>query len=180
MPDARVERTRAALTAAVLKLLETRDFSAVTIGEIVEAAGIGYATFFRHYKDKEELLLDAADRLTDALLPDILPALASDDTAEAALAICRHIERNASAFQALLTAAAEPTVQRLMIEQRIAWAHGVGLPDPPGLPPDLAITHTVHAAQALLTWWLQRGRDMPAEEMAAILDRLVLSPVRKG
>ena len=180
MPDARIERTRAALTSAVLRLLGERDFAAITIADIVAAAGVGYTTFFRHYEGKEELLLDASDRLTDALLPSLLPVLQGDDTRGVALAICRHVEAHGDAFAALLSAAGEPRVQRLLVERGIARAASIGLPDPPGLPPDLAIAFAVQAVQGLLSWWLHADRRLPASEMAAIIDRLVITPVRKG
>ena len=58
--DARLLKTRAALLGTLLQLLTERSFDQVTIREITKAAGIGYATFFRHYPDKEALLHDLA------------------------------------------------------------------------------------------------------------------------
>ena len=58
--DARQVRSRSALAAALLELLEERPFDQLTIREITARAGTGYATFFRHYPDKEALLHDVA------------------------------------------------------------------------------------------------------------------------
>jgi AcrR family transcriptional regulator len=180
LPDARIARTKAALSEAVLKLAGERDFSGVTISDIVAEAGIGYATFFRHYKDKDELLLDVSDQLTDSLSPSILPALFNDDTAEASRALCRHVEANRGACRALFSASAEPQVRRRLTERAAARARTIGLPAPPGLPTDLAITYSVQALVGLLAWWLDHGPHLTEAEMAAIVDRLVMSPVRKG
>ena len=53
-------RTRAALCDALLGLIEERPFDQVTVREITRTADVGYATFFRHYPDKEALLNDLA------------------------------------------------------------------------------------------------------------------------
>ncbi|MCC6734813.1 MAG: helix-turn-helix transcriptional regulator, partial [Bauldia sp.] len=61
MVDERIRRTRAALAEAVLALASERDFAGVTVADITRRAGIGYATFFRHYPGKDELLADVAE-----------------------------------------------------------------------------------------------------------------------
>ena len=58
--DARQVRSRRALSGALLALLEDKPFDQLTIREISAKAGTGYATFFRHFPDKEALLGDVA------------------------------------------------------------------------------------------------------------------------
>ncbi len=41
---------------ALLELLERQPLEAITIREITDAAGVGYATFYRHYATKAALL----------------------------------------------------------------------------------------------------------------------------
>ena len=65
MTDPRVAKTRAALAESVLALASEKPFAEVTITEIAERAGVGYASFFRHYRDKDALLADVADTLVD-------------------------------------------------------------------------------------------------------------------
>ena len=50
--DPRIKRTRAALSSALLSLLEEKAFDQITIRDIVGRADIGYATFFRNYDSK--------------------------------------------------------------------------------------------------------------------------------
>lgn len=44
--------TKAKITSAFEKLLETKSFENITIQNIVEASGVSKATFYRHFKDK--------------------------------------------------------------------------------------------------------------------------------
>ncbi|WP_114952486.1 TetR/AcrR family transcriptional regulator [Sphingosinicella terrae] len=177
--DPRIERTRSALAAAVLELVETRDFDSVTIADIVKRAGIGYATFFRHYRDKDELLLDVAESLNRELLATMIPALRDDDTRAAALTLCHFVDEHRGICRALLGGGAERQIRRLLIERSLRWADSAGLPDPPGLPPRLAIDHSVRSMIGLLSWWLEQEPELDCVEMAVIIDRLVLTPVRK-
>jgi len=177
MTDPRVTKTRAALAEAVLSLAAEKPFADVTITEIAERAGVGYASFFRHYKDKDALLSAVADALVDDLTAIIMPAMQHDDTAAASLAICRYVADNRSISRALLAGGAETTVRRHIVSRSIAQSTIWNTP-PRELPAELLVTHSVVATLGLLTWWLDQGKDIPIETMARLVDRLVMSPVR--
>lgn len=51
----RVERTRAALIAAGQRLFSKRPVDAVTVDDIVQAAGVGKGSFYNHFVDREAL-----------------------------------------------------------------------------------------------------------------------------
>ncbi|MFE6974808.1 TetR/AcrR family transcriptional regulator [Streptomyces sp. NPDC057682] len=59
--DPRVQRTRALLRAAVLELATEREPESITIARVAERATINRATVYQHYRDRDELLLDAMD-----------------------------------------------------------------------------------------------------------------------
>ncbi|WP_339527920.1 TetR/AcrR family transcriptional regulator, partial [Pseudomonas sp. EL_65y_Pfl2_R96] len=73
--DARVTRTRSLLRDAMLALLQDGDAHSITAQRIVAQAGVGYATFFRHYPGVDTLLLDVADELMGRLVKQVAPAL---------------------------------------------------------------------------------------------------------
>jgi AcrR family transcriptional regulator len=177
MTDPRVTKTRAALAEAVLSLAAEKPFADVTIMEIAERAEVGYASFFRHYKDKDALLSAVADSLVDDLSAIIMPAMQHDDTAAAALAICRYVDENRLISRALLAGGAESTVRRHIIERSIEasslWDSAAG-----EVPAALLVTHSVVATLGLLTWWLDHGKGVPVETMGQLVDRLVMAPVR--
>lgn len=56
--DRRVQRTRQALRAALLDLIKVKGYDSISVEEITEHANVGRATFYLHYKDKEDLLLE--------------------------------------------------------------------------------------------------------------------------
>ena len=113
--DARQVRSRKALSDALLALLEEKPFDQLTIREISARAGIGYATFFRHYPDKESLLSDVASEEITDLLARASPLLLGIDSLEPAHALCTHVAEHRALWSALLTGGAAGT---RIVEQR--------------------------------------------------------------
>jgi AcrR family transcriptional regulator len=62
--DPRVVRTRQMLRDALVSLIEEKGFDAITIQDIADRAGLNRATFYLHYRDKQELLVKS---LRDAI-----------------------------------------------------------------------------------------------------------------
>jgi AcrR family transcriptional regulator len=54
--DPRIRRTRLLLQQGLEKLLETKEFEAISVQEIADAATLNRATFYDHYEDKFALL----------------------------------------------------------------------------------------------------------------------------
>lgn len=57
-PDRRIQRTRQSLRTALMELIKEKDYDALSIEEITERANVGRTTFYLHYKDKEDLLME--------------------------------------------------------------------------------------------------------------------------
>jgi len=178
--DARVRKTRAALAAAMLALAEERPFADLTVGEIAQRADVGYATFFRHYRDKEALLLEVADALMNDLLGLMAPALIEEDTLRAARALCRFVDECRAICTALLAGGAEADIRRQLVRRARSLAERADLRQPDFAPRDLLINHAVASTLGLLAWWLDHPGVLDAEAAARLIDGLVLSPVRAG
>jgi AcrR family transcriptional regulator len=61
--DRRVSRTRRALRESLLSLIQQKGYDSITVEEIASRANLGRATFYLHYKDKEDLLLEEFSEL---------------------------------------------------------------------------------------------------------------------
>ena len=174
--DARLVRSRKALNAALLALLEEKPFDQITIREITARAGTGYATFFRHYPAKEALLSNIASAEIAELLGMTIPILFDSDSHASTLALCRFVAKHRSLWAALLTGGASATVREEFIRQARDWAERA--PRPEGwLPADLAVVHGSGGTIDVLAWWLGRGEALNAEQIAGILNRLVIAPL---
>ena len=162
----------------MLQLLEDKAFNRVTVRDIAARAGIGYATFFRHYAAKEELLHDVVADEIAALLAIALPTFQATRTRESALALCTYVHERRVLWTTLLTGGAAGVVRDEFIRQARKIRVGRGQ-TPDWLPAELGVVHGVAATLEILTWWLRRERRLPVTRIADILHRLVLSPIMR-
>lgn len=178
-PDARIVKTRAALREALLALAAEHLFAEISIAMLAGRAGIGYATFFRHYADKEALLADVADGMIAELIERLVPALLAGDGRGAMRELAAYVDANRPICRALLFGAGEP-IRAEITRRAVAQAAAAPTPVAPDLPRELAIVHGVGATLSILGWWLQRGDELAPERVAALLERLVATPILGG
>ncbi len=69
------ESQRARLMRACTELLAERGYAGITVGDLARRAGVSRASFYEHFKDKQECVLTAYDRfavvLMDAMTADL-------------------------------------------------------------------------------------------------------------
>lgn len=174
-----MRRSRAALRAALLELIETVPFEAITIRDLCARAGIGYATYFRHYPDTATLLDDLAAQEIAELLSRAMPLTVAMDSRAGCRALCEYVDARRRLWSALLTGGAAARLREEFVRQaRLAVPADVRVPD--WAPLDLAISVGASGVLDTLAWWLARGQDLSVDRIAEILDRLVIAPAMGG
>ncbi len=174
-PDGRVLRSRRALRASLLKLMELRQFDQITIRQITDEAGVSYATFFRHYTSKQQLLNEIATEEVRGLLAMALPLVENfpADTSSS-LKLCEHVDDHRSLWGVLLNGGAAPALKEECIRVTLEYAEAR---KGPWLPLDLGSLHGASASIEILAWWLRSAPRYPPERIAAIIDHLVVAPL---
>lgn len=181
--DARVERTLNALRTALLRLLEEESFDQITIRDICASAGSGYATYFRHFPDKAALLNDLAAVSIRELLSRAVPILYAVDTRAACVTLFGYVQERRQLWSTLLTGGAAATVREEFLRQArllaAADAENAKSGNERGswLPADLAVVFGVSGVIEILAWWLEHRGVFTVDEIAGILDRLVIAPI---
>jgi AcrR family transcriptional regulator len=61
--DARTLRTYHALSTAMVDLMQSREFDAITVQALLDRAGVGRATFYSHFRNKDDFLLTDLERM---------------------------------------------------------------------------------------------------------------------
>jgi len=183
--DRRKQRTRRMLREALVSLILERGYEAVTIQDITERADLRRATFYLHYKDKDELLMTMLQETMDALIREIEPMLRGDVLAgktqvEPFRVTFQHVAENANLYRIILGGQGGG-----MVAQRIrAYLAALILNNlraaPAGslaIPADVIANHLAGAEMGLIAWWLESGQPYPADAMAQMAHRLILRGV---
>ncbi|MCB2047100.1 MAG: TetR/AcrR family transcriptional regulator [Novosphingobium sp.] len=176
--DARQVRSRNALRGALLALLHETAFDQITIREISARAGTGYATFFRHYPTKEALLGDIASDEIAELMAKTGLMMSGPKRFGSILELCNFVDAHRKLWTALLTGGAAGLVREEIMRQVGDLGDERQCPD--WLPPDLARRVGVSSAIDVLVWWLEQPKPYTSEQVAVILDRLVIGPIVDG
>lgn len=175
--DPRALKSREALRAGLLRLLEERGFEQITIREITVAAGVSYPVFFRQFASKEDLLADIATAEVRGLLALGQPVDGDDaHQRHELLAMCTYVQQRRSLWKTLLTAgaASEMRGEFARISAEIAMIQPRANP---WLPVELASSFVASAIFEVLAWWLNQPEDYPIRNVVKILNALVARPL---
>ncbi len=174
--DQRIIRTRTQLATALLDLTLEQGYAAVTIRDIVQRAGVGYATYFRHYPDKESLLIDALSIYLRELIALIRQQPAGDGVG-AGTQLFEFVGDREQLSRVFLLSSTDAGLTDKVIAAGMQSIFESTTPrSDADAPADITAFHIVSASLALVRWWLEHGKPYPPAQMGAIYDRLVLRP----
>lgn len=180
--DRRKQRTRALLRDALIALILEKGYDAVTVQEITDRANLGRATFYLHYNDKDDLLLNMMEEIQGDLLKEAKAPVEGDAiTASPTFLAFKHAEDNADFYRAILGKSGLDGVlmryRKASATQLQAWMSPLLPPGSTTIPLEILSNYLIGAFDALVLWWLENDRPYPAEEMAQIFQQLIKSGV---
>lgn len=188
--DPRVKRTRQLLRKALIELIPEKGYNSITIKDITDHATLNRATFYLHYRDKEDLLLRGFDEIWDELtednpLPiDVNGSISSEGTRETVHSDFKHLAEYYEFYRVMLSEhGAAEFIHRLQdhvhetTAKRLAAVLGE-LPSGP-VPLEMALRFISSAYVGIIKWWLEEGKPYTPEEMSSLFVNLYsITPFR--
>ena len=178
--DARARRTMQLLHEALLSLVESTTVDRITVDDIVERAGVGRSTFYRHFETKEALINEIATTEIEHLVDLAFPLVSATDSRSACRALATYVDEHRRLWSVLLTGGASAVMRETFI--RLASARAPTSFDgfEPVLPVELGVVAGVGATIEILAWWLRQPNPVSIEQAAEYLDRLSVRPALDG
>ena len=176
--DRRINRTRRLLRDALMALILEKGYDAVTVEDITTRADLGRTTFYLHYKDKEELLVESLDAIANDLKAqvDLLGgARAIGDVQPRPIHLAfHHAAEHADLYRIILSgegATKAATRLRQIISEGAQEFLAARIEKvQPGVQPryelGMVANYFASALLGFLTWWLETGALQPPDEMA--------------
>lgn len=169
--DPRAARTRSKLGAAFAGLLTRRSYSRIRVGDIARKAGVGRATFYAHYRSKDDLLDAELTRVLNRMLVESAGGI--DCTAFFA-----HVLQAPSIYRSLTSGEAYVVTQRVMRQSLERQITRIG-----GNRSETAMQGAPYAARfiaATLLMLIDWSLEQPVERSPAALQEIFGRLVRRG
>jgi AcrR family transcriptional regulator len=183
--DRRVQRTRALLRAALLELIVEQGYDSIRLQDITDRANLRRATFYKHYSDKEELLLSALSENFGVLVRESQhvaqrDSLGGKTQVEAYRVTFQHAAQNHALYRNILGSQSGALFAR-RIREYLAILVMQGLntipPDELSIPVDVLANYIAGTELSMITWWLENNMPYPVQQMAEIVHRLMLNGI---
>lgn len=166
--DRRQRKTREAIFSAFIELLSEKDFGRITVGEIIDKADIGRATFYSHFETKDFLLKE----LCEELFCHIFDAAKNEQTEHKHIFDCEapnsvflhlfvHLQKNDNNILKLLSCQNnelflqyfKSNLQRLTVSQLPLFKARKS----EKLPDDFWVNHIASTFVETVRWWVDSG-----------------------
>lgn len=178
--DRRVRRTRRRLGDALVALIAERGYDALTVEEITERADVGRTTFYSHYQDKDDLLLEITGEVAEQIELQFLHLLASHDVCiEDVIGLMfRLAGENVEMYRLIMNGQCGPRIFQQFQEKLTRLFRNIletkaekrGQPLP--LPAPMIANYFWGALQATIVWWLGSDQPHSTQEMVQMFYRL--------
>jgi len=200
--DRRIQRTRQALHTALLELIKEKGYNAISTEEITERANVGRATFYLHYKDKEDLLLEEFSEMANErvqVLSEIpfsawFPLqevneneLTKSNPPRPLLMVFQHIKDNSELYYILLKSAKSSRIveriRKISTEAITKFVETKLETDPLPIffkvPVDFFAAYFSGALLSTVDWWLEEGMRHSPEEITKLFRSLFFSGAKE-
>ena len=178
--DRRVQRTRKLLRESLISLILEEGYDDISILDITDKANLGRATFYLHFKDKDELLLEVMDQLVVDFLEQVPQLTAAHWHLKDTKTIVKLFEFAADHYDLYriltigkggITAARQLQLSIAENVKDFIQSELEDLGTEAVLPIDFIANHFIGSLLAIIYWWLDNDLPYSTEEMARMFQQ---------
>ncbi len=173
--DRRTRRTRDMLGDALIELILEKHYDEITVQNVIDRANVGRATFYAHFRDKEDLFLSDFENLLDGVNQHIQ----LEQAGKAQIVPIRQLFSHLQDFHHLYRALAMSRKMELMLKTGTEYLSKkiehklVSQSVSTSVPPAILAHHIASTLFSLLKWWLENNMPYSPDRMDEIFHELV-------
>ena len=183
--DKRVQKTQQSLRSALLDLMIECGYERLSVQQILDRAGVGRATFYLHYRSKEDLLRKSLDQLREHLIQEWQTTLKGKAQSKAplgfSLAFFRHVDSHRRLYQAVVGRESGVIVDRQMrrlLTELVKESVSLGQRERNRILGEMAAQYVAGALMSIVTWWLDRNVNLSPEEIDSAFLQMTIPALR--
>ena len=174
--DRRQKKTREAIFKAFIGLLSKKHFNQITVGEIIEKADIGRATFYAHFATKDFLLKELCEELFCHLFDCVEQSekrhkhiFDCNERGAVVLHLLQHLQKNDNGILDLLSCENNELFLRYFKENLLdliqKQSHLFASKKSEKLPRAFWVHHVASTFIQTVRWWVDGGIQEPPERI---------------
>ncbi len=164
--DRRQRKTREAIFSAFISLLSKKNFNSITVGEIIEIADVGRATFYSHFETKDFLLKELCRELFAHIFNSAKQGekqefniFNCDNHDSAFLHLFKHVKKNDNNICKILSSKNNDLfLEYFKSETKILVKKSINdfaSKKPSNIPEDFWVNHITATFIETLRWWIE-------------------------
>ncbi len=174
--DRRQRKTRNAIFKAFIELLESKSYSKISVGDIIERADIGRATFYAHFETKDFLLKELCEELFEHILNSAIGVKTNENHYDCDfgggsvfLHLLKHLEENKFNILGLLSSENneiflqyfKENLKELVISQYLGSEKIINAK----LPQEYLVNHICSSFTNAVSYWISHKMKETPEEI---------------
>ena len=172
--DRRVRRSREMLLDGLVELISKSGYERLTIQNLLDRTGVGRATFYAHFKSKDDLLASSVARLREGLVRAwrTTPGRRLGFT----LPFFQHLASHRRIYQMTIVRESEVSVRRHiqhmlrdLVREDLRTLRGSAQAD---TSIELATHYVSGALWSTIVWWMDSATELSPEEVNSLFQRL--------
>lgn len=166
-----VQKTKRRLREALVQLLGQKCLEEITVRELAAKAGISRGSFYFHYKDIKELMVEVEQAHLQYLaqvVDELLPCVEKDSLPPAMTELFRYLNKNGELCRALYGKHSNLAFTAQVKHQLADRCLGHMVPGGSTARERYLMDFAVEGCFAIIRTWQAAERDMPPERIAAI------------
>lgn len=186
--DLRVRRTRKMLLEALMELTVERGYANITVRDIAERAMVNRSTFYRHYLDKDDLLMQYMDEVFAQVAVPVEPPSAQppepdpDGVPIGLLRLIEHLQTYSEFYRVMLSEKGDSAfTERFRKNSEKRYRYLISLwgkePGPNDPPVELRLSYVSRAGIGAFWWWLDNNQPCTPEQLARWVSKLGMASV---
>lgn len=180
---AHTQRTKTVIQKTFMTLLQTNEYETITMIDIARRSGRTRSTLYRHYPDKEAILLDCLSQVTEALKEKISYPSADPNQGIAPVVYSNlvlfytHVAAHPFLYRALFQSSASPVIRtssRRVIAGILLTINGPsgGILANSSAPREMVVSLIGEMVIGAVVWWLDNRSEYSPALLAEIVLRL--------
>lgn len=181
MEDRRIIKTKQVIQEALFSLMQEKQYSKITIQEIIDRANVGRSTFYSHYETKEDLLLSCIAHLLEMLNQYIINYLEMEEEVPRLLPVVElfdHIRENSRMMKGLMKSdSSDLFFNKIQIYWNKSIENYLNTKLPRNATPEIPLiiitNHITSTLINLLKWWITNKMPYSSVEMDCFFQKLI-------